>query len=84
MGPGKWRFIRGSGATIWAGFSDKGFLRAVANRVESFKAGDQLVVDLITHEVLNDITLDYDIKGYTIDRVISHEKAKRQRRLPED
>jgi hypothetical protein len=82
IGQGKWRFLR-SGATIWAGFKDKKFLRAVANGVESFQAGDQLVVDLITHEALNDVSLEYDVKGHTIARVVSHVKAKRQRGFPD-
>jgi len=57
MGNGKWRFTL-AGVSIWAGFKDQDFMRKVSTGKESFNAGDQLVVDLVTHQLLNEVTLN--------------------------
>jgi hypothetical protein len=80
LGDGKWRFRR-KGATIWATIADEVFRSKVYSGRESFKAGDTLKVKLVTHQQFNEVTREYDDKGYTIKQVIHHEKAKRQKRL---
>jgi hypothetical protein len=55
--------LKVDGVSIWAGFQDQESLEGVASGRESFKAGDQLLVDLVAHQMFNDVKLKYDIKA---------------------
>ena len=79
-GKQKWRFSDGS-SRFGALIVDKSFQQRIESRQEGFFSGDVLRVVL---RITQRSTRDGGFKSeYTIERVVEHLPAPRQRRLPE-
>jgi hypothetical protein len=82
-GKAKWEFIW-QGRKISANVVDAAFLDRVQAGVESFTAGDRLVVELKIHQKLETATRDYIDKAYEITRVWEHQPREEQQELFDD